>query len=256
MITDRSSLGTVHVRHVDRYSLCPAARSLRSVPRLPRRGARAPHSRGVAGPPLPAAVPRRVRARGARPGPRAAGPRGRGARRRTRHRRRLRRSRAARRLVRCVGRSAPVDVLVRGRYPWLPEVFALVDRRAESPMEARVRVVLVMAGMPPQVQYPVVVNGRSYRLDLACPAQRLAVEYDGEGHRLQAPARARSGRRTSSPRDGACCGSTRTWSCRAPTRSWRRCSPSLPRDPAADPPFGKCGRQIRGSGCQWSSRER
>lgn len=73
--------------------------------------------------------------------------------------------------------------------PWLPEVFTPVDRRAESPMESRVRVVLVLGGLPPLVQYPVVVNGRSYRLDLAYPAQRVAVEYDGAGHRLQAQAR-------------------------------------------------------------------
>jgi very-short-patch-repair endonuclease len=73
--------------------------------------------------------------------------------------------------------------------PWMPEVFALVDRRSESPMESRVRVVLVLGGLPPQVQYPVVVNSRTYRLDLAYPAQRVAVEYDGAEHRLQARAR-------------------------------------------------------------------
>jgi very-short-patch-repair endonuclease len=56
-------------------------------------------------------------------------------------------------------------------------------------MESRVRVVLVTAGLPPEVQYPVILNSRRYRLDLAYPAQRVAVEYDGEAHRL--PARAR-----------------------------------------------------------------
>jgi very-short-patch-repair endonuclease len=49
--------------------------------------------------------------------------------------------------------------------------------------------VLVLAGLPPEVQYPVVVNGRRYRLDLAYPAHRVAVEYDGAEHRLQARAR-------------------------------------------------------------------
>ena len=73
--------------------------------------------------------------------------------------------------------------------PWMPEVFTLVDRRSESPMESRIRIVLVLGGLPPRVQYPVVANGRRYRLDLAYPAQRVAVEYDGAGHRLQARAR-------------------------------------------------------------------
>ena len=73
--------------------------------------------------------------------------------------------------------------------PWISGVLGLADRCSESPMESRVRVALVLAGLPPQVQYPVVVNGRSYRLDLAYPEQRVAVEYDGEAHRLQARAR-------------------------------------------------------------------
>jgi very-short-patch-repair endonuclease len=73
--------------------------------------------------------------------------------------------------------------------PWIREVLALTDRRSESPMESRVRVALVLGGLPPQVQYPVVVNGRRYRLDLAYPAQKVAVEYDGGTHRLQARAR-------------------------------------------------------------------
>jgi very-short-patch-repair endonuclease len=73
--------------------------------------------------------------------------------------------------------------------PLLPEVLGLVDPRAESPMESRSRVALVLGGLPPEVQYPVVVGGRRYRLDLAYPRYRLAVEYDGAGHRLQAQAR-------------------------------------------------------------------
>ena len=48
---------------------------------------------------------------------------------------------------------------------------------------------LVLAGLRPEVQYPVVVNGRRYRLDLAFPELWIAVEYDGAEHRLQARAR-------------------------------------------------------------------
>jgi very-short-patch-repair endonuclease len=73
--------------------------------------------------------------------------------------------------------------------PMLPEVLGLVDPRAESPMESRTRVALVCGGIPPEVQFPVVIHGRRYRLDLAYPRYRLAVEYDGAGHRLQAQAR-------------------------------------------------------------------
>jgi hypothetical protein len=98
-------------------------------------------------------------------------------------------------LAHCHG-VGPDDVLrLRRAYlgahggPLIPEVLSLVDPRSESPMESRVPVVLVGAGLPPEVQFPVVVNGRRYRLDLAYPAQRVGVEYDGEAHRL--PARAR-----------------------------------------------------------------
>jgi very-short-patch-repair endonuclease len=69
------------------------------------------------------------------------------------------------------------------------DVLALVDPRAESPMESRVRVALVLGGLPPEVQYPVVLRGRRYRLDLAYPERRIAVEYDGDDHRTQRRAR-------------------------------------------------------------------
>jgi very-short-patch-repair endonuclease len=71
----------------------------------------------------------------------------------------------------------------------ITEVLRLVDARSESPMESRIRVPLVLAGSPPVVQHPVTVRGRSYRLDLAYPEHRLAIEYDGAHHRH--PERAR-----------------------------------------------------------------
>jgi very-short-patch-repair endonuclease len=64
----------------------------------------------------------------------------------------------------------------------------LMDRRAESPMESRIRVALVQAGLPPHVQHPVTVGGRDFRLDLAYPDAMLAVEYDGGHHRTAARA--------------------------------------------------------------------
>lgn len=71
----------------------------------------------------------------------------------------------------------------------LLEVLTLVDPRAESPMESRVRVALVLGGLSPEVQYPVELRGRRYRLDLAYPRYRVAVEYDGDDHRGQRRAR-------------------------------------------------------------------
>lgn len=72
----------------------------------------------------------------------------------------------------------------------LPAVLTLVDGRSESPMESRIRMAIVLAGLPrPSVQHPLCAGGRSFRLDLAYPAIRLAIEYDGELHRTQRRAR-------------------------------------------------------------------
>lgn len=61
---------------------------------------------------------------------------------------------------------------------------ALVDPRAESPAESRLRVHLVLAGLPPPtVQYEVRVGRRFIaRTDLAWPQAKVAVEYDGRWH--------------------------------------------------------------------------
>jgi very-short-patch-repair endonuclease len=60
----------------------------------------------------------------------------------------------------------------------------LADAGAESPQESRVRVRLVLAGLPrPETQYVVAHNGRFVaRLDLAWPDFKVAVEYDGLWH--------------------------------------------------------------------------
>lgn len=69
-------------------------------------------------------------------------------------------------------------------------VLALVDPRAESPMESRTRMALHLAGLPaPAVQHPVLARGTCYYLDLAYPSARLAIEYDGADHRTQRRAR-------------------------------------------------------------------
>ncbi|WP_433783206.1 hypothetical protein ACQPX6_24705 [Actinomycetospora sp. CA-101289] len=69
-------------------------------------------------------------------------------------------------------------------------VIGLMDARAESLPESRLRVGLALRGVPsPVPQYPVrLPNGRGVRLDLAwpCPGAGLrpvALEYDGPEHR-------------------------------------------------------------------------
>ncbi|OLS96292.1 hypothetical protein BJF90_10995 [Pseudonocardia sp. CNS-004] len=80
----------------------------------------------------------------------------------------------------------PADVLVmagrrlgsRGSAQ-LPEVVALSNGLAESPMETRIRLALHFAGLPaPVLQHPV----GPYLLDMAYPDLMVAVEYDGRHH--------------------------------------------------------------------------
>lgn len=60
----------------------------------------------------------------------------------------------------------------------------LMDGRVESPPESRLRVHLILAGLPvPTPQFDIFHNGqRIARVDLAWPDAKLAVEYDGEWH--------------------------------------------------------------------------
>ncbi|MGI8627695.1 MAG: endonuclease domain-containing protein [Geodermatophilaceae bacterium] len=64
------------------------------------------------------------------------------------------------------------------------QVLDLVDGRSESPPESRLRVTFIEAGLPAAVpQYEVQKNGVFVaRVDLAWPAARVAVEYDGAHH--------------------------------------------------------------------------
>jgi hypothetical protein len=84
--------------------------------------------------------------------------------------------------------------MVRERHRWpgvsrLARLLALADPRSESPMETRLRLLLVDAGVaPPEVQFEVRAGagGLVGRVDLAWPDLRLAVEYDGDHHRERA----------------------------------------------------------------------
>ena len=69
------------------------------------------------------------------------------------------------------------------------EALTLLDARAESIMESWLRVVLVLAGVPapvPQLEIFDPAGRFVARVDLAWPAERLVVEYDGDHHRDRA----------------------------------------------------------------------
>jgi len=65
-------------------------------------------------------------------------------------------------------------------------VVALAEPRSESPMETRLRLLLVLAGLPrPSAQVGLADERGNFvgRVDLYYPGQRLAIEYDGSTHR-------------------------------------------------------------------------
>jgi very-short-patch-repair endonuclease len=88
--------------------------------------------------------------------------------------------------------SLDAILAVDRRYPgarWrsrLRGVLELSDAGAQSAMESRCRLALVLRGLPkPRTQFPVIVPGldRPLHLDLAYPDRRVGIEYDGAGHR-------------------------------------------------------------------------
>lgn len=64
----------------------------------------------------------------------------------------------------------------------LPTVVRLANPLADSPMETRIRLAIVLAGLPaPELQFRV----GPYLLDMAYPDLMLGVEYDGREHLTQ-----------------------------------------------------------------------
>jgi hypothetical protein len=73
--------------------------------------------------------------------------------------------------------------------PRLREVLGLTEPLTESPMESRLRLLIIDAGLPrPVAQHEVLnANGRLIgRVDLAYPQWRIAIEYEGDHHRERA----------------------------------------------------------------------
>lgn len=82
------------------------------------------------------------------------------------------------RLRRCV------TALAAGRRPLgaLPDILGArleASEVGDSALEARALRSLRRAGLPPETQYRVEVAGRRYRLDMAYPEHRVAIEADG-----------------------------------------------------------------------------
>ncbi|MGW4293171.1 DUF559 domain-containing protein [Micromonospora chersina] len=68
----------------------------------------------------------------------------------------------------------------------LREVLGLAEPLSESPMETRLRLLLLDAGLGPLTAQHDVRGRFVARVDLAWPALRVAVEYDGDHHRERA----------------------------------------------------------------------
>lgn len=69
----------------------------------------------------------------------------------------------------------------------LRELIPLADPRSESARESWTRLEIIDAGLPiPEIQFWVDLDGvPTYRLDLAYPKHRIAVEYDGDEFHLR-----------------------------------------------------------------------
>ena len=81
-------------------------------------------------------------------------------------------------------RLVRVDALQQTR--WFARIYEYVEPKAESPMETRLRMVVVLGGLPRPLAQVRIYDTRGVfvgRPDLYYPEQRLGIEYDGAIHR-------------------------------------------------------------------------
>jgi hypothetical protein len=118
----------------------------------------------------------------------------------------------------------------------LGEVLAHADRRAGTPMETRLRLVVVQAGLPaPEVQWAVQDERArtAVWLDLAHPEHKIGIEHDGAVHtRPDAVLRTSPATRHCWTAAGGSTGTPSTTSCTAPTD--RHADPQGARHPEGD----------------------
>lgn len=76
---------------------------------------------------------------------------------------------------------------VRGGHgPLVGRAAGLVRDRVDSPMETRLRLLIVLAGLPePRVNLEIRDGAFRTRVDLCYPELRLVIEYDGQQHRAE-----------------------------------------------------------------------
>ena len=85
----------------------------------------------------------------------------------------------------------------------LRAALALLSDRAESPMESVLRAILVLGGIAGlEPNYPIQIASKSYRLDLAIPNRKVAIEYHGDYHRERTQWRRDMSRRARIEADG------------------------------------------------------
>lgn len=86
------------------------------------------------------------------------------------------------------GTDIEMRLQVWGRFPGsrrIRDALARAREGAESPKETETRMLIVAAGLPePVVQYEIHENGLLLaRSDMAYPSLKIAIEYEGDGHR-------------------------------------------------------------------------
>jgi hypothetical protein len=94
-------------------------------------------------------------------------------------------------LAQRVVRATAIRAYIEDRATWngvgaARRAVALAHPFVESPMESRLRLTVVLGGLPePEIQYDVFDHGGHLvaRLDLAYPQKRVGLEYDGDHHR-------------------------------------------------------------------------
>lgn len=106
------------------------------------------------------------------------------------------------------------------------DVLAHANRSSGSPMESRLRMLIVLAGLPRPVVQHAVQDERARRavwLDLAYPEHMIGIEYEGEVHAsTERVLRDVGGTRGWSTRTGASTATRSTRSIRSSSGSWTR----------------------------------
>jgi hypothetical protein len=106
----------------------------------------------------------------------------------------------------------------------------LLDARAESPPESILRVTLISAGLPAPIPQHVITSRSGEFLargDLAYPAERIVIEYDGQHHLSPAQQSKDADRRHRLSMEGWWVVTVTAWDLRDPRRAVRKVNEAL-----------------------------